>query len=228
MGAVASFGRRILEIGPGTGQATRALVERGCEVVAVELGANLAAVARRNVPEAQIVTADFETWEPERAEFDVVAAFTAFHWIDRSLRYAKPARLLHAGGTLAIAEVEHVLVEGGDPFWVEVQEDYDAVVPSPDNRPPPYEHEVGDRRAEFAQSELFRDIDVHRYRWDVAYGADEWTDVLRTYSPNIAADPATTGRLLERIHRRIGERTVTKHYLATLTSGRTIVAPRGA
>ena len=42
-------GSRVLEIGPGTGQATRPLAERGCRVVAVELGADLAALARRNL-----------------------------------------------------------------------------------------------------------------------------------------------------------------------------------
>ena len=213
---VAALGPRILELGPGTGQATRALVDRGADVTAVELGPNLAAIARRNVPEATIVVADFETWEPDRAGFDAVAAFTSFHWLGEQ-RYAKAARL---APVLAVTEVEHVQVEGGDPFWAEVQADYDAVVPSPDNRPPPFEHEVGDLRAQMEESGLFREIEVRRYRWDVEYTADEWVDVLRTYSPNIARDPATTDRLLERIHARIGDRRVTKHYLATLNLAR--------
>jgi SAM-dependent methyltransferase len=217
---VAALGPRILEIGPGTGQATRALVERGAAVTAVELGENLAEIARRNVPEVEIVTADFETWEPDRADFDAIVAFTAFHWIAPDVKFAKSARLLRPGGTLAVAETDHVRVEGGDPFWAEVQEDYDAVVPSPNNRPPPYEHEVGDLRAQFEESGLFGEIEVRRYRWDVPYTADEWDAVLRTYSPNIARDAATTEELLRRIHARIGERTVMKHYLATLTLGR--------
>jgi SAM-dependent methyltransferase len=212
---VAALGPRLLEIGPGTGQATRALVDRGADVTAVELGENLAAIARRNVPEAHIVVADFETWEPERADFDAVVAFTAFHWLGAG-RYAKAARL---GRALAVTEIEHVLVEGGDPIWVEVQADYDAIVPSPDNRPPPYEHEVGDLRPQLEETGLFAEVEVRRYRWDVEYTADEWLDVLRTYSPNIARDRETTERLLERIGARIGPRTVTKHYLATLNIG---------
>jgi len=126
---------------------------------------------------------------------------------------------MRPGGTLAVAEVEHVLVEGGDPIWVEVQEDYDAVVPSPDNRPPPYEHEVGDLRAQMEETGLFAEIDVRRYRWDVQYTADEWVDVMRTYSPNISRDPATTERLFERIRRRIGPKRVTKPSLPTLDLG---------
>jgi SAM-dependent methyltransferase len=214
---VAALGPRILEIGPGTGQATRALVERGADVTAVELGPRLAEIARRNVPPAHVVTADFESWQPDRAGFDAVAAFTSFHWLDAETKYARVARLLRPGGALAVTEVDHVLVEGGDSFWVDVQPDYDAVVPSPDNRPPPYAHELGDLREQIEQSGLFAGIEVHRYGWDVVYTADEWIDVLRTYSPNIARDPETTERLLERIHARALERgTVTKHYLATL------------
>jgi SAM-dependent methyltransferase len=219
---VASLGPRILEIGPGTGHATRALVERGAQVTAVELGAQLAEIAQRNVPAAHVVVADFETWEPDRAEFDAVVAFTAFHWLDPATRYAKVARLLRPGGALAVVAVDHVRVGGGDPIWEEVQADYDAVVPSPDNRPPPFVDEVGDLREEFRASGLFRDVEVRRHPWDVLYTADEWIDVMRTYSPHIARDPAVNEELYRRIRARIGAHTVTKHYLATLTLGRAV------
>lgn len=222
--AVAALGPRILEIGPGTGQATRALAERGAEVTAVELGPRLAEIARRNVPAAHVVVADFDTWEPERAGFDAVTAFTAFHWLDAATKYAKAARLLRPGGALAVVESLHVRVPGGDPFWEEVQADYDAVVPSPDNVPPPWFDEVGDLREEFARSGWFDGVDARRFDWDVVYTGDEYIDVLRTYSPNIRRDPATLAELLRRIRERIGDRTVTKHHLATLTTGRAAAA----
>src|SRR5919108_4449878 len=82
-------GCRVLEIGPGTGQATVPLAERGCKIVAVELGEGLAAVARRNLarfPEVQVVTAAFEDWPLPAEPFDVVLAATSFHWIDPAVR----------------------------------------------------------------------------------------------------------------------------------------------
>ncbi|MCI2417486.1 methyltransferase domain-containing protein [Saccharopolyspora sp. K220] len=54
---------RVLEIGCGTGQATLPLARLGCTVTAVELGANLADVARRNLTDfdtARVIHAAFE------------------------------------------------------------------------------------------------------------------------------------------------------------------------
>lgn len=215
-------GARVVEIGPGTGQATVALAERGLVVVGVELGEALAAFARDKLaafPLVEFVTGAFEDWEPKKAGFDAVVAFTAWHWLDPELKYAKSAQLLRDGGALAVVEVAHVLVPGGDPFWVEVQEDYDAVVPDPENRPPPFAEDVGNLRAEIEASGHFGEIEVRRHRWDVTYTADEWIAVMSTYSPHLARDPAITARLFDRIRARIdslpGGR-VRKHYLATL------------
>src|SRR6267378_1088723 len=58
-------GTRVLEIGCGTGQATRPLAERGCQVVAVELGRDLAEVARRNLAgftDVEVINVAFEDW----------------------------------------------------------------------------------------------------------------------------------------------------------------------
>src|SRR5919109_4571971 len=53
--AGAGPGSRVLEVGCGTGQATVPLAGRGCRITAVEAGACMAAVARRNVARAAAV-----------------------------------------------------------------------------------------------------------------------------------------------------------------------------
>src|SRR5689334_17429661 len=53
---------RVLEIGCGTGQATRPMLERGWSVQAVELSPELSRVARAKLPELEVITADFDTW----------------------------------------------------------------------------------------------------------------------------------------------------------------------
>ena len=211
-------GDRILELGPGTGKATAQLAERGFRVVGVELGESLATVARRKLvafPEVEIVNVPFERWETDE-RFDAVTAFTAFHWIDPDVRYEKSAEILREGGALAIVATSHVLPEGGDRFWVEVQDDYDTVAPSPDNRPPPPPDEVPDLTEEIAASGRFRNIAVGRYLWDVLYRADEYIAVLDTYSGHRSMADGERNELYRRIRERIGERTVTKTYLFTM------------
>ena len=102
---------------------------------------------------------------------------------------------------------------------MEVQADYDAVVPSEENRAPPPPEEVGDLGAEIAASGRFRPAVVRRHVWDVTYGADEYIAVLDTYSGHRSMPPDTRRRLYDRIRRRIEARPagrVTKTYLATL------------
>ncbi len=63
-------GSRVIEIGCGTGQATVPLAQRGLAVTAIELGAELAAIARRRLagfPAAEVVTCSFEDWQPQGA-----------------------------------------------------------------------------------------------------------------------------------------------------------------
>ena len=215
----------LVEIGCGTGQATMPLAERGFAVTCVELGEQLAAFAQRKLARfsnVEVINANFETWQPERAEFDAIVAFTAFHWIAPEVRYTKTAELLRDRGKLAIASAEHVLPPDGDPFFAEVQEDYDAVVPGDPKtkagRPPHPDALVG-IAGEIAASGHFRNVGERRYLWDVTYTADDYIAVLNTYSNHRAFDDETREQLFSRIHPRIQDRPegkVRKTYLGML------------
>jgi SAM-dependent methyltransferase len=218
---------RLVEIGCGTGKATLPLAQCGYAITCIELGKHLAAVARRKLADfasVEVINTNFESWQPERAEFDAIVAFTAFHWIAPEVRYTKTAELLRTRGKLAVVSTHHVLLANGDPFFVEVQEDYEAVVPDDPKTQagasgPPHPDAVADRRDEIAESGRFRNIESRRYLWDVIYSADEYVALLNTYSGHRAIDDETRERLLSRIHGRIEarpERTVRKTHLAIL------------
>jgi SAM-dependent methyltransferase len=218
---------RIVEIGCGTGQATLALAKRGFQITCIELGEQLAAVARRKVANFQnveVINANFESWQPQDAEFDAAVAFTSFYWIAPETRYTKTASLLRERGMLGIVSTKHVLPSDGDDFFVEVQEDYEAVVPDdPSTKAgaggPRAPDAVPDFSDEISASGCFRNVAARRYLWDVIYTADEYIGVLNTYSGHRALDEDTRERLLSRIHRRIESRPgreVRKSYLAIL------------
>ena len=75
---------RILEMGCGTGKATRPYAERGYRMVCLELGEHLAAVARRQLAPfagVEVLHTGFEEYEPE-APFDLILsgqAWTSTH-----------------------------------------------------------------------------------------------------------------------------------------------------
>jgi SAM-dependent methyltransferase len=100
--------RDVLEVGCGPGRLTAALVARGLHVEAIEPGANLAAIARRRMPEVEVQVARFEELELAEASFDVVFSATAFHWVDPGIGWAKAARVLRPRGTLALLSYVYV------------------------------------------------------------------------------------------------------------------------
>ena len=171
----------VLEVGCGTGKATKSLARRGCRVMWVELGENLAAVARRNLesfPRVEVVTASFELWEPRDSLFDLVFASSSWHWIDPEIRYRKAARILKPGGILAIVDHGHAFPEEFDPFFTEIQRCYEEIGEPHLEWPPPRPEEEPDRRAEIERSGLFEVVGVKRHVWAIDYTA---TRIL-TYS----------------------------------------------
>src|SRR5215210_5324503 len=94
-------GGRILEIGCGTGQATVPFAGRGYRILCVELGENMAAVARHNLhryPQAEVRSGNFEEWPLREGAFDLAISATAFHWLDPEVAYPKVAGTLGEGG----------------------------------------------------------------------------------------------------------------------------------
>jgi SAM-dependent methyltransferase len=218
-------GSRIVEIGCGTGQATVGLAERGIDVTCVELGPQLAEVARRELapyPNVRVINADVEHWQPEAAPYDGVVAFLSFHWVDPERRYQLAAAMLRPGGALAVSSVHHVMPPGADPFYFEIQEDYRAVGMAGDSPPPPPEEIVGTAE-DIEASGLFGPVAVRRRVYEVVHTADEHIALLNTYSPHLLMPAAQRRELFDLIRRRIDARpggTVRKSMLSVVQVAR--------
>jgi SAM-dependent methyltransferase len=118
-------GSRVLELGCGTGQLSVPLAEHGAELVALELGANLARFAEQSLapyPSAHVEVGAFEDWPLPEKRFDAVVSASAFHWLDPELRYSKSAHALKAAGFLTILHAHHV--QGGTPGFFEDTQPY--------------------------------------------------------------------------------------------------------
>lgn len=91
------------EVGPGTGQATRRLLEAGvASLVAIEPDTRLAAYLAARYPAATVINAGFEDADLEPASFDLGIAATSFHWIDARRGLSRAVALLRPGGWWAM------------------------------------------------------------------------------------------------------------------------------
>jgi SAM-dependent methyltransferase len=203
-------GDHLLEIGCATGKATLPFARRGFRLTCVEMGKNLAAVARRNLAglSAEVVQARFEDWEPAPgAAYPLIFAATAWSWLDPAVRYRKAWRLLQPGGHLALWNAAHVFPPGGDPFFREIQDVYDEIG---EGLPPgarwPAPGELPDYRAEIEATGLFDDVTVRHFDWECVYDADSYIALLDTFSGHISMERAGRERLYSEIRRRLARR----------------------
>ena len=95
-------GRRALDLGAGTGQATGPLLAAGLSVAAVEPGPRLAALLRAAHPAATVLVARAEDVDLPAGGFDLAVAATAIHWMDLDVVLPKLHRALTADGTFLV------------------------------------------------------------------------------------------------------------------------------
>lgn len=176
---------RVLEIGCGTGQLSVPLAQHGIDLLAIELGPHLAALARRNLkqfPNVHVEVSSFEAWPLPSQKFDAVVSASAFHWLDPSVRFSKSAEALHLGGFLTILHVHHV--RGGTPgFFADTQPSYlkwglsDGLSfqpPTPGNAPTMY--------PELDQLPEFRSVERHQFEIPRSHSTASYISWLQTDS----------------------------------------------
>ncbi len=206
---IAPADAEVLEIGCGTGQATLPLARSGCRIVCVELGANLARIARRNLnrfPRVTVETASFEDWDPRGASFNMVFAATSWHWVDPRVRYVKAASVLRPRGVLAFTTWDHAFPPGFDPFFTEIQRAYETIGEDTIALPPPTPDKIADARDEIERSGLFEGARVARYLWTTDFTADEYVELMSTASDHRLMDPAKRQWLFSEMRRLINAR----------------------
>lgn len=150
--------RTALEIGAGTGKATRLFAQQGISLTATEPDKAMLAELRRHVPASvRTVQAAFEDLRPGE-KYGLVFAAAALHWTNPEGRWQRMAALLKPGGVfasfggpirLADPVVEEAVGAARAPF-LESDE-----IPSPDGTPP-------EQDMQWPGTELQRSVWFHR------------------------------------------------------------------
>jgi trans-aconitate methyltransferase len=151
--------RTALEVGAGTGKATRVFVRHGIAVTASDPDPAMLAELRRHVP-ASVSTLEAAFEEvPTDTVYDLVFAAASFHWTDPDGRWSRVAALLEPDGVfasfggqvhLADPDVAQAVHAARAPFLT------DDEVPSPDGTP--VDSPMQWPGTELSESDLFTDV----------------------------------------------------------------------
>ena len=179
-----------LEIGAGTGKATRAFAARGVAVTATEPDSAMLAELRKQVPGVATVRASFEEL-PVTTTYDLVYAAAAMHWTRAVGRWERVAALLEPGGVfaslggpleLADPDVAAAVAAARAPYLATDD------VPSPDGTPE--ESDMQWPATELSASAMFTDVRQLELPTPTVMGRGDYLGLLSTVSAWLLLVPA--------------------------------------
>lgn len=173
--------KSVLEIGPGTGQATEPILRTGCSYLAIELGENFTEDMKAKFDSYnhfQIVNADYETYDFGKNRFDLVYSAATIQWIPEEIAFSKSYDILKSNGTLAMFMTHTDYTSSNGPLYQRIQAVYDTYF-KPET---PYT-----RHLEYKNAVNYGFIDFERreYYETIEYSADDYVSHIRIFAPHM-------------------------------------------
>ncbi len=197
-------GTRVLEIGPGTGQATRRLLDFGASLTVVEPNDQLADHLEATFgARIDVLRAPLEDAELRPAAFELVAAASAFHWVDEVVGLATIHTALSPRGWIALWWTHFGDDSRPDPFIDAVDPLFEKVprAPSAGIEGRPSFGRDAERRLEALARAGFEDLGQDEFRWSHEWDAAGIRGLYSTFSPVISLDPDQRAHLLDEVER---------------------------
>lgn len=198
--------RTALEIGAGTGKATRLFAAAGVTVTATEPDGAMLAELRKHVPAGvRTVRAAFEDLRPG-ARYDLVYAAAALHWTTPEGRWSRVAALLEPGGVFASFGGPTRLVDPAVADAVRLARvpflESDEI-PSPDGTPPGQAMQWPG--TELQRSEWFTDVQQTVIERRLTMSARDYVGHLSTVSAYLELPTSKQEQVFRRIERILPE-----------------------
>ncbi|MDX6287401.1 MAG: hypothetical protein QOG53_2886 [Frankiales bacterium] len=163
----------VIEIGAGTGIATRALSDRGARVVAVDIGAQMLQRLRERTPHQPAVLATADALPFKDSTADLVCAAQAWHWVNVDRGGSEARRVLRPDGALAVWW--NNVVADGEPWFEAQQARLEGMSPG-------YSRDYRALPSNEPLAMYFATIEVFTTRWTRTLGVADYLVWLRSKS----------------------------------------------
>ncbi len=181
----------VLELGPGTGQATEPILDTGCKYTAIELGEHLAEFMRKKYSgrsNFSIINDDFITHDFGNERFDLVYSAATIQWIPEQTAFGKCFGLLKPGGTLAmLSMVNSDYKSDNEALYDDIQKVY------AEHFKPETEYAHRGYRYEDALKYGFINYETAEFHGVRTYNADEYAEYCGTHCDHmVIPEPHST------------------------------------
>ncbi len=186
----------MLEIGPGTGQATDPVLNTGCDYHAIELGEHLyeKMISKYGqYPNFSIVNDDFITHDFDGQKFDMIYSAAAIQWIPEEIAFSKTYDLLKPGGTLAMMLTVADYRTPDEELYQKIQKVYDEYF-----RPEkPYKSMHGSFEYGHAVNYGYTGFEKREFYGKRVFNADEYVAFCGTHSDHLVIPEPYKSRFFE-------------------------------
>ena len=197
-------GKSVLELGPGTGQATEPILRTGCDYCAIELGEQLSGFMRRKYgafPNFSLVNGDFITYDFGHRRFDVIYSAATIQWIPEEIAFSRTYDLLRPGGTLAMMLTRGDYRTPNEALYQRIQEVYAAYF-KPEtayaDMHPPFDYT---HAAEYG----YVDFEKREYAGQRVFTADEYVAFSGTHCDHMVIPEPYRSRFFEGLRQAVLE-----------------------
>ena len=190
-------GKNVLEIGPGTGQATDPILKTGCNYNAIELGEHLYEKMKSKYggyENFHIVNDDFITHDFGNQKFDMIYSAATIQWLPEDIAFSKTYDLLTPGGTLAMMLTQAEYRSTNEELYQNIQKIYDTYF-KPET---PYTH--GAFHYNSAPDYGYKDFERREFYGERVFTADEYVAFSGTHCDHMVIPEPYKTKFFQGLH----------------------------